>query len=97
MVSPVLDAAEAEIARAKRAAALLEEDSVFHEAWQALGEKIEHAWRTSPVRDTDGRERLFLMRRAMDDLRIVLDGFVQNGAVALDRIEQDKREGAAGF
>jgi hypothetical protein len=92
-----MDTSELEIARSKRAAALLEQDGVFREAWRELDARIAEAWRVSPARDTEGRERLYMMGKAMRDLEAVLTGYVNDGAMALDRISQAERDDAAGF
>lgn len=92
-----MDTSELEIARAKRAAALLEQDGVFREAWSELDARIADAWRASPARDTEGRERLYLMGKVMRDLEAVLAGYVNDGTMALERISQAERDAAAGF
>jgi len=88
------DKSEAEIRRGQRAAAFLEEGGVFREAWQEMAERITETWRKSPARDTEGRERLWAMLRAMDDLEATIAGYVGDGAIALERIQAEEREKA---
>ncbi len=51
-------------------------------------------WESSSPRDTEGRERLWAMLRAMDDLEATIAGYVGDGAIALERIQAEEREKA---
>lgn len=93
MVSAGLDNAEAEIARAKRAAAFMEEGGVFAEAWAELDARIVAQWRAA--NDPVARETLHSLQRAMTGLRNILDGYVENGAVSLHRLHAEERAKAA--
>lgn len=85
-----------ELARAKRAAAFMEEGGVFHEAWAELETRIMHEWRHTPPAATERREELHRLLQAMNGLENILQGFVQGGAMALERISQEERERATG-
>lgn len=88
------DKAEAEIRRGQRAAAFLEEGSVFREAWQEMADAIMEKWRNSPVRDSEGREWLWTMHRVMGDLERAIVQYVNDGKMAAERIQAEEREKA---
>lgn len=79
-----IDQAEAEIAKAKRASAFLEQDGVFADAWAELDRRIMQQWRMS--KDVAERERLHALTLAMTGLQNILAGYVENGAVSLARL-----------
>lgn len=93
MVSVSVDQAEAEIAKGKRAAAFLEQDGVFAEAWQELDARIVNQWRVS--KDPTERERLHALTLAMTGLQNVLAGYVENGAISLARLRDNDAAQAA--
>jgi hypothetical protein len=93
MVSPSVDQAEADIAKAKRAAAFLEQDGVFAEAWQELDARIVNQWRLS--KDASERERLHALTLAMTGLQNILAGYVENGALSLARLRDNDTAQAA--
>lgn len=93
MVSPSVDQAEADIAKAKRATAFLEQDGIFAEAWQELDARIVNQWRVS--KDPTERERLHALTLAMTGLQNVLAGYVENGAVSLARLRDNDAAQAA--
>jgi hypothetical protein len=93
MVSPSVDQAEADIAKAKRAAAFLEHDGVFAEAWQELDARIVNQWRLS--KDASERERLHALTLAMTGLQNILAGYVENGALSLARLRDNDTAQAA--
>lgn len=69
------------IRRAERAQAMIT-DPLFAEAWAEIAAELEEQWRTSPARDADGRERIWIMRRLLDKLRMVFVGHVEDGKIA---------------
>lgn len=93
MVSSVVDQAEADIAKAKRAAAFLEQDGVFAEAWRELDARIVEEWRMS--KDAARREQLHTLTLAMTGLQNVLAGYVENGAISLARLRDNDAATAA--
>jgi hypothetical protein len=88
------DAAEAEIRRGQRAAAFLEEGGVFREAWDEMEAAITANWRNSPARDSEGRERLWALLRAMRDLEATIQSYVDSGKVVQERIAAEERDRA---
>lgn len=93
MVPSGVDQAEADIAKAKRAAAFLEIDGVFAEAWRELDARIVEEWRGS--KDAARREQLHTLTLAMTGLQNILAGYVENGAVSLARLRDNDAAKAA--
>ena len=87
------DQAEADIAKAKRAAAFLEIDGVFAEAWRELDARIVEEWRGSI--DAGRREQLHTLTLAMTGLQNILAGYVENGAISLARLRDNDAAKAA--
>jgi hypothetical protein len=93
MVPSGVDQAEADIAKAKRAAAFLEIDGVFAEAWRELDARIVEEWRMS--KDAARREQLHTLTLAMTGLQNILAGYVENGAISLARLRDNDAAKAA--
>ena len=93
MVPSGVDQAEADIAKAKRAAAFLETDGVFAEAWRELDARIVDEWRMS--KDAARREQLHTLTLAMTGLQNILAGYVENGAISLARLRDNDAAKAA--
>ena len=89
----MIDQAEADIAKAKRAAAFLEIDGVFAEAWRELDARIVEEWRMS--KDAARREQLHTLTLAMTGLQNILAGYVENGAISLARLRDNDAAKAA--
>lgn len=87
----MMDDTEEAIRRADRALALLD-DEMIKASFAEIGEEITRQWRDSPVRDTEGRERLHLMLRLLDRLRQVFEAHIETGKVARKRLADVERE-----
>ena len=85
------DMTEDEIRRAEQARYLLDHD-LMKAAFAEVGDEIARQWRESPARDTEGRERLYLMLRLLDRVRDTLQGHVETGKVARARLADLERE-----
>lgn len=55
-----MDRTEREIQRGERAAQLLQ-DELIVEALETIEKEYTERWKNSPVRDAEGREKLYLM------------------------------------
>lgn len=73
--------ATTEIDRAARAKRLLE-DPLFVEAADTVRNALVDRWRTSPVRDAEGRETAFLMLRMLDEVVSHLASVISTGEMA---------------
>lgn len=72
---------EEEIARAARAAAIIE-DPLVVDALDAIRSAALHAWENSAPHDTEGRERAWHRLRAANEFRANLQSHVDTGKMA---------------
>ena len=63
-------------------------DPLLCEAFDLVKQSLTKAWETSPVRDKDGREYLYLMIKAVNDSHGYLEQALRDGKVALHSMEQ---------
>jgi hypothetical protein len=73
------------MARSERAQALLD-DPLLVDAFAALEAKWLSAWRNSPSRDSDGREKIWLHLKALEELKGQLESVLTDGIVARDQL-----------
>lgn len=77
----------AEASRGARARAILEDELVvafFTDAEREIWE----AWKSSPLRDADGREKLRLMQEWLTKFRQSLQAHVMTGKMAMETLDQ---------
>ena len=58
------------------------ENEAYLDAFELIKTEIDNQWRTSPARDTDGRERLWLMQSLLSKLQATLETTMQSGKLA---------------
>lgn len=85
---------EHEVQRADRARQLLE-DELLVEAFQTIEQELTNAWQSSPARDIEGRESLWLQLKLLRLVRSKLETVVETGKVAQASLLQRAREAAA--
>lgn len=78
---------EEEVARAERAALLLNEP-LLAEAFDTLHTEYTNAWLASPARDTQGRETLWLTLKLLERVKQHLHTTVQTGQLASESLRQ---------
>ena len=78
------------LARAARAEKILQ-DAVFVESFDKVKAAILAKFETSPVRDSEGREHLFKMLKALNDAKGYLEQVMQDGKVVLHLKEEKRR------
>ena len=66
------------------------ENEAYIDAFQSIKTEIETQWQSSPARDTDGRERLWLMHSLLQKLQLTLQSTMDSGKLA--QVEIDFRE-----
>ena len=66
-------------------------DPMLAEGFDAVRQAILAKFETSPVRDTEGRERLFLMLKALNDVKGHLEQAVREGKFAVKLREEKRR------
>jgi len=75
--------------RGVHAAALLE-DELLQEALTAIRNEFMTAWKASPARDVEGRERIWMMIRIADKFEANLKSHMAEGKLA-ERILADEK------
>jgi hypothetical protein len=80
------DTAEQAIRDAQHAQVLLE-DPMVAAAFADLEAQYLAAWRSSPARDTEARERLYVALKVLDGVKADFYAHIANGKVERDRIE----------
>tara|TARA_R100000781_G_scaffold110535_2_gene76051 strand:+ start:525 stop:770 length:246 start_codon:yes stop_codon:yes gene_type:complete len=78
---------EKEIQRGHRAKAILE-DPIFVEALQKVSQELDLEWINSPIRDTEGREKIYMMKKMLNVLHVQLQSVMETGKLASKQINQ---------
>jgi len=78
---------EKEQQRGHRAKQILE-DEIFVEAIQKVSAELEQEWINSPVRDTEGRERIYMMKKMLNVLLVQLQSVMETGKLASKQINK---------
>jgi hypothetical protein len=81
------DKTEFEIARGERAQQVLREP-LLQEAFTEIERELIEQWQNSPVRDVEGREKLYLTLRCLQKLQGHLVSVVETGKVAQATLAQ---------
>ncbi len=78
---------EKEQQRGHRAKQILE-DEIFVEAIQKVSAELDQEWINSPVRDTEGREKIYMMKRMLNVLLVQLQSVMETGKLASKQINK---------
>lgn len=81
------DKTEFEIARGERANQLLT-DPLLVEAFGIVEQELTNQWQNSPVRDAEGREKLFLTLKCLQKARAHLTSVLETGVMAKATLAQ---------
>jgi|TARA_Y100001951_G_C11142963_1_gene184711 hypothetical protein len=79
---------EKEQQRGHRAKAILE-DEIFVEAIQKVSGELDAEWVNSPVRDTEGREKIYMMKKMLNVLLVQLRSVMETGKLASKQINKN--------
>lgn len=79
----------AEAMRGQRAHELMADDLMV-EAFGTLNTRLTKEWADSPVRDTEGRERIWLMQKLLKSVGDHLSEIAQTGKLASLQLEQER-------
>ena len=79
---------EKEQQRGHRAKAILE-DEIFVEAIQKVSGELDAEWGNSPVRDTEGREKIYMMKKMLNVLLVQLRSVMETGKLASKQINKN--------
>lgn len=75
------DQLEQDIARGIKAQQILNDQLVI-DAFQAVKDEVYKQWQSSPARDAEGREKLFLMLKAQERVEAHLRSVMETGQLA---------------
>lgn len=76
---------EEKVLRGQRAEQLLA-DPILNEAFEAVKKELFDAWATTPARDTDAREWLWMLLQASTRFESIFRGIVDTGKLAREDI-----------
>ena len=78
---------EKEIQRGQQAKRILE-DPIYIEALQKVSQELDQEWINSPIRDTEGREKIYMMKKMLGVLHVQLQSVMETGKLATKQINQ---------
>lgn len=78
---------EKEIQRGHRAKAILQ-DEIFAEAIQKVSIELDQEWLNSPIRDTEGREKIYMMKKMLNVLLVQIQSVMETGKLASKQINK---------
>ena len=78
---------EKEQQRGHRAKEILE-DEIFTEAIKKVSDELDLEWINSPVRDIEGREKIYMMKRMLNVLLVQLKSVMETGKLATKQINK---------
>ena len=58
------------------------EDEIFTDAVKKIEERLNQEWLNSPLRDTEAREKIFLMRKMLESLINEITSVMETGKLA---------------
>ena len=58
------------------------------EALQKVSQELDQEWINSPVRDTEGRERIYMMKKMLNVLLVQLQSVMETGKLASKQINK---------
>jgi hypothetical protein len=89
---------EQEIYLSNRAKEVLENEAYLN-AFEAIKEELTLQWKTSPARDQEGREKIWLMQSLLNKLKLCLEATMEGGKLAKAELQhrQTLRERARDF
>jgi hypothetical protein len=68
-------------------AKLVLENEAFKRAFEDIKQELTEQWKTSPARDQDGREKLWLMLKLLDKVHLCLESSLDSGKLAAKELE----------
>tara|TARA_R110000764_G_scaffold36181_1_gene80843 strand:- start:40 stop:285 length:246 start_codon:yes stop_codon:yes gene_type:complete len=78
---------EKEIQRGQQAKRILE-DAIYVEAIQKVSQELDQEWINSPIRDTEGRERIYMMKKMLNVLLVQIKSVLETGKLASKQINK---------
>ena len=78
---------EKEQQRGQQAKRILE-DPIYIEALQKVSQELDQEWINSPIRDTEGRERIYMMKKMLNVLHVQLKSVMETGKLATKQVNK---------
>ena len=78
---------EKEIQRGQQAKRILE-DPIYIEALQKVSQELDQEWINSPIRDTEGREKIYMMRKMLGVLHVQIQSVMETGKLATKQVNK---------
>ena len=75
-----------QISRGQQAKELLEEP-LLQDSLKAIRNKLDTEWKNSPLRDVEGREKIFFLVKAIDELEAMLISEMETGKLASEQLK----------
>jgi len=76
-----------EIQRGELAKRILE-DPIFVEAVQKVSSELRQEWLSSPIRDTEGREKIYMMEKMLNVLLVQIKSVMETGKLASKQVNK---------
>lgn len=80
---------EERLHRGSRAKEILENEE-FARAFDAIEQELTNAWKTSPQRDADARERIFLALTMLSKVKASITQTMETGKLAMAELQHQK-------
>ena len=75
-----------QVSRGQRAKELLE-DPLLQDSLKAIRNKLDTEWKNSPLRDVEGREKIFFLVKAIDEFEAMLISEMETGKLASEQLK----------
>lgn len=66
------------------------ENEAFQQAFADIEQELIEQWKTSPARDEDARQKLWLMLKMLEKLKLTLQASLDSGKLAVIEMEHRK-------
>jgi hypothetical protein len=76
-----------QISRGQQAKDILE-NPLLKDSLKAIRNKLDTEWKNSPLRDVEGREKIFFLVKAIDELEAMLISELETGKLASEQLNQ---------
>ena len=64
------------------------EDPIYIEALQKVSQELDQEWINSPIRDTEGRERIYMMKKMLNVLHVQIKSVMDTGKLASKQVDK---------
>ena len=75
-----------QISRGQQAKDILE-NPLLQDSLKAIRNKLDNEWKNSPLRDVEGREKIFFLVKSIDEFEAMLISEMETGKLASEQIK----------